>query len=153
MDIFIQSDNIVTNLDNQEHQEHQEHQENNTNDSNYESFKLLIDIFALFGYDFFETRNDFIDISLSYELLRDPKLIDKLYNQIPKLKTFYKSSKLTCLHKNSTSNQKFPGVNMVRQILKCNKLKLKPMIICKGYNKSTGKKIIERYYQIKDMES
>ena len=39
------------------------------------------------------------DISLSYELLRDPKLIDKLYNQIPKLKTFYKSSKLTCLHK------------------------------------------------------
>lgn len=128
-----------------------ENLDNYDKNKNEESFQLLLDIFALFGYDFFQTRDDFIDISLSYELLRDPKLIDKLYNQIPKLKTFYKSSKLTCLHKNSTSNQKFPGVNMVRQILKCNKLKLKPMLICKGYNKATGKKIIERYYQIKDM--
>ena len=100
---------------------------------------------------FLPPREDFIDISLSYDLLREPKLIDKLYQQIPKLKTFYKSSKLTCLHKNSTTNQKFPGVNMVRQILKCNNLKLKPMIICRGYNKATGKKIIERYYQIQDI--
>lgn len=145
MDIFIQSENTSVNLDNKiKNQE-------KTDNSNCESFQLLLDIFALFGYDFFENRDDFIDISISYELLRDPKLIDKLYHQIPKLKTFYKSSKLTCLHKNSTSSQKFPGVNMVRQILKCNKLKLKPMIICKGYNKATGKKIIERYYQIKDM--
>ena len=120
---------------------------------NPESFELLLNIFTLFGYDYFKTRDDFIDISLSYDILRDPKLIDTLYQQIPKLKTFYKSSKLTCLHKNSTINQKFPGVNMVRQILKCNKLKLQPMIICRGYNKATGKKIIERYYQIKDISS
>ena len=118
-----------------------------------ESFELLLDIFKLFGYDYFETRDDFIDISISYDTLRDPKLIETLYQQIPNLKKFYKSSKLTCLHKNSTTNQKFPGVNMVRQILKCNKLKLQPMIICRGYNKATGKKIIERYYQIKDVIS
>ena len=42
---------------------------------------------------------------------------------------------------------------MVRQILKCNNLKLKPMLICRGYNKSTGKKIIERYYQIHDISN
>ena len=122
-------------------------------ESNVDSFQLLLDIFALLGYEFFKTREDFIDISLSYESLREPKLIDTLYQQIPKLKTFYKSSKLTCLHKNSTSNQKFPGVNMVRQILKCNNLKLKPMLICRGYNKVTGKKIIERYYQIQDISN
>ena len=35
------------------------------------------------------------------------------------------------------------------EILKCNKLKLTPQILCKGYNKVNNQKIIERYYIIK----
>ena len=146
MDVFIENTENIEIIKNTEIIKNIENEPN-------DSLILLLDIFALFGYNFFKNREDFIDISLSYELLRDPKLIDILYQQIPNLKKFYKSSKLTCLHKNSTTNQKFPGVNMVRQILKCNKLKLKPMENCRGYNKATGKKIIERYYQIKEISS
>jgi len=88
---------------------------------------------------------------IKYETLRTPEIIEK-YNQIiPKLKEIYKSSSLNCLHTNKESKQKFPAVNTLRQILKCNNLLLQPKILCKGYNKTTGKKIIERYYIINKM--
>ena len=74
---------------------------------------------------------------------------EKMYDMIPKLKKKYKSHTLTCLHNNSLDKQKFPTINMIRQILKCNKLKLTPQFLCKGYNKINNQKIIERYYIIK----
>ena len=46
-------------------------------------------------------------------------------------------------HKNSLEKQKFPTINMIRQILKCNELKLQPYIVCKGYDKITKEKILE----------
>ena len=59
---------------------------------------------------------------------------------------------LNCLHKNSLSKQRYPAVNMLRQILKCNNIKLKPFNVCQGYNKSTGNKIVKRFYKIMTME-
>ena len=41
---------------------------------------------------------------------------------------------LTCLHKNSLEKQKFPALNMIRQICKCNHLKVYPFVICKGFD-------------------
>ena len=40
---------------------------------------------------------------------------------------------------------------MCRQILKCNNYKMEPYVISKGYDKCSGKKIVERYYRIKDL--
>ena len=54
---------------------------------------------------------------------------------------------------NSLNKQKFPAVNMLRQICKCNGLKVYPFIVSKGYDKTNGRKIIERYYKIKYITS
>lgn len=74
------------------------------------------------------------------------------FGYVEELKKFYKSNMLNCLHKNSLSKQKYPAVNMLRQILKCNNIKLKPFNVCNGYNKSTGNKIVKRFYKIMTME-
>ena len=111
-----------------------------------EKFELLKEIFSLLNYTI-TNNDDLFNIILNNHSLRNKDLIEKMYNLIPKLKQKYKSSKLTCLHINSIDKQKFPCINMIRQILKCNNLKLHPYIVCKGYNKS-GKKICERYFTI-----
>ena len=85
--------------------------------------------------------------------MKDRNLIEELYRKAPNLKSFYNSSKLTCLHKNSLDKQKFPAVNMYRQLLKCNNLKMEPYVVSKGYNKYSGKKIVERFYRIKELKS
>ena len=41
--------------------------------------------------------------------------------------------------------QKFPALNMLRQICKCNGLKVYPFVISRGYDKVSGRKIIDRY--------
>ena len=58
---------------------------------------------------------------------------------------------LNCLHKNSLEKQKFPAVNMLRQTLKCNNIKMNPLVVCKGYDKTSGKKIVERSYIFKQI--
>ena len=88
------------------------------------------------------------DIIIDQEQLKQRDIILKFRKLIPKLKKHYNSEMLNCLHKNSLSKQKFPAVNMLRQILKCNDYKLNPFIVCNGYDKSSGKKIIIRKYSI-----
>ena len=115
-------------------------------------FQLLKDIFKILEIEIIE-RNDISLIILKQDSLKNNKLIVELNEKIPNLKTFYNSSKLTCLHKNSLAKQKFPAVNMFRQILKCNNFKMEPFIISKGYDKFTGKKIVERMYKLIDLNS
>ena len=113
---------------------------------------LLFKLFNILGYEA-TTIDELFDITLSQDDLKSKELIDKLYIMIANLKNEYKSQKLTCLHRNSIDKQKFPALNMIRQICKCNSLKVSPFIICKGYDKSTGKKITERYYSINLIDS
>ena len=96
--------------------------------------------------------DELIDLSIEQQLLRNPAIIEKYYKFMPSLKKEYNSEMLTCLHKNSLNKQRFPAINTIRQILKCNNLRLKPYTVSKGYEKSTGKKIVERFYVIKYLE-
>jgi len=41
---------------------------------------------------------------------------------------------------------------MVRQLLKCNILKLEPFLVSNGYNKATGKKLYNRFYKIRALQ-
>lgn len=112
-----------------------------------EKENLLFKIFTLLGHEV-DSIDDLLDITLSQEELKKQNLIHKLHLLIDNLKNEYKSEMLTCLHKNSLEKQKFPAVNMIRQICKCNNLKVSPFVICKGYNKNSGQKITERFYRI-----
>jgi hypothetical protein len=115
-----------------------------------DKFKLLVELFDAIDIKI-KTREDLLNIILRQDTLKDRNLIEELYRKAPNLKSFYNSSKLTCLHKNSLDKQKFPAVNMYRQLLKCNNLKMEPYVVSKGYNKYSGKKIVERFYRIKEL--
>ena len=84
--------------------------------------------------------------SFERDILLTEDVIHKYYGMIKKLKTTYTSDILTCLHVNSILKQKFPAINMLRQILKCNNFKLKPVVITLGYVDNI--KIVKRYFKI-----
>lgn len=115
------------------------------------SFDLIKEIFSIINYKI-ECKEELFDLLISQIYLRSDEFKYKLNTLIPKLKKKYNSHKLTCLHKNSLDKQQFPSINLIRQILKCNKLKLKPKIICKGYCKITNKKIFERNFIIVQLD-
>ena len=88
------------------------------------------------------------------EIDRELMLKDIINNEFSKLidscKNIYKTSKLTALHGNRLSKQKFPAINLLRQILKCHKYKMTPKITSLGYHKN-GKKIIKHSYIINEI--
>lgn len=88
------------------------------------------------------------------KLLNDDTV--QYYNTIfkPQLRHLnYNTGKLTSLRKNNMETQKFPAVNMLRQILRCHKLHLRPHIKSMGYDPTTGKKLYRHEYVIHRMFS
>ena len=80
------------------------------------------------------------------DILLDKDVIESYYKLIPKLKKKYSSNILTCLHLNSIKKQKFPAINMLRQILKCNGYHMIPLVKCLGYCDKV--KLTKRYFTI-----
>ena len=85
---------------------------------------------------------------LPRDILLDNSTYENLKKFIPKIKDFLKSSYLTSLHKNSDDKQKFPTINLFRQVLKFNHFKMTPFVVSQGYEKTTGKKITKRFFRI-----
>jgi hypothetical protein len=65
---------------------------------------------------------------------------------IPKLKQYFRSAKLDSLHANSIEKQKFPVINIFRQMLRCCNIHMKPKVVSLGYCKATGKKRYKRKF-------
>ena len=89
----------------------------------------------------FNELNEIINLEISRDLLLKPEIKKQYCELIPEFKKFYKTSKLTSLHSNSCIKQKTQSINMLRQVLKCNNLKLTPKVVSLGYSKINGKKI------------
>ena len=86
------------------------------------------------------------DILLSkekYELIKD---------NIEKMKKLYSSGSLTALQKNAFESQKWPLLNLVRQILKSNNFQMNPIRKSNGYTKE-GKKKYLIFFIIKEIKS
>lgn len=120
-------------------------------DNSNSNFDLIKDIFNIIEKPI-NNEVDLLNTTLNQKYLRNEKFKEKIITMIPKLKQKYKSHKLTCLHKNSLEKQKFPTINMIRQILKCNNFKLEPYVICNGYEKNTNNKIWERFFIITKLD-
>ena len=95
-----------------------------------------------------QTEKELFGMLVQREVLLSEDVLEKLTNMISKLKGKYKSQGLNCLHKNRDVKQKFPGINLVRQIFKCNGYHLKPIFYSKGYCKHSGKKIVQRNFKV-----
>jgi hypothetical protein len=83
---------------------------------------------------------------------RDQLLNNFLYDEIkiliPELRKTLSSSSLTSLQKNACNDQKWPLLNLVRQILTVYKYEMEPIRKSDGYTKE-GVKKYKRYFQIK----
>tara|TARA_B100000212_G_C27238294_1_gene474683 strand:- start:87 stop:458 length:372 start_codon:yes stop_codon:yes gene_type:complete len=86
---------------------------------------------------------------------RDILLSEEKYNsvkiKIPDLKKYLSSSCLTSLQKDANKRQKWPLLNLVRQILKIYFFKMEPIRKSNGYTKE-GKKLYKRFFLIKKIE-
>ena len=77
---------------------------------------------------------------------------------IPMLKTMFSSSYLTSLQSPAADTQKWPLLNLVRQILKSYGFLLTPKRLCDGYTKDKKKKykrtfVIEKMKAIEEKDS
>lgn len=79
-------------------------------------------------------------------LLSDIKY-DEIKKLIPSLKRHYSSSFMTSLQKNADKTQKWPLLNLVRQILHVYGYKMEPIRKADGYTLA-GVKKYKRYFQI-----
>jgi len=101
--------------------------------------------------------NEVLEISLldgiiiPREQLLDEKVYDQVKEEIPKLKTVFSSSMLTSLQENAERTQKWPLINIVRQLLKACNYKLEPKRLCNGYSKD-GKKLYKRIFIIEKLK-
>lgn len=88
------------------------------------------------------------------QIPRETLLNDDVYNdakkQIPEFKKKFSSSYLTSLQSSAEKNQKWPLLNLVRQILKAYKFKLTPKRMANGYTK-TGKKLYRRIFLVENI--
>ena len=75
---------------------------------------------------------------------RDILIIDSKYLEIKPyindLKEYYSSSFMTSLHKTADTKQKFPLLNLIRQLLNVHKYKLIPNRVANGYDENGIKK-------------
>jgi hypothetical protein len=89
-------------------------------------------------------------------ICRDVLLHDQTYlnvlDDIPMIKKYFSSSSMTCLQETAYISQKWPLLNLVRQILKANNFVMTPIRKSAGYDKDK-KKIFKRYFKIEKMKS
>jgi hypothetical protein len=111
------------------------------------SFNILFELLQLFNI-FITNKDELLNLSIDRSILTESLVNQQVLVFREKMKGLFHSSYLTCLHSNSELKQKFPAINMLRQILKCLGYKLKPVLINLGYNKQTGKKITKRTFTI-----
>ena len=105
--------------------------------------------------EFLQECNIPIDVENQLEgqlLPRDILLSTEIYEKVKPyigdvLKKKFSSSRLTSLHKDADKEQKWPLLNLVRQILKACDYQMKPIRKSAGYTKE-GKKIYCRYFFI-----
>ena len=96
-----------------------------------------------------------IDLLDGYQINRDILIDNSRYenikNFIPDLKKQFSSSSLTSLHAGAEENQRWPLINIVRQILKSCNYQMCPKRISDGYTAS-GKKKYRRVFEVHKFE-
>lgn len=86
-----------------------------------------------------------------FEVLTNALVIIKFNKMVPELRSVYSSDHLTSLHENALLKQKFPGVNIFRQILREHGYNMIPVVRSDGY--VGQKKIVKRSYLIKKVNT
>ena len=98
-----------------------------------------------------EIEVDDCAVPICQDIPREQLLNDLKYEQatkvIPELKHHMSSSYMTALQSNAQANQKWPLINIVRQLLKHTGYRMIPIRKSNGYSKD-GKKLFRRFFRI-----
>ena len=86
------------------------------------------------------------------ETLLSQEKYENIKEDLTKMKKMYSSGALTALQKSAETKQKWPLLNLVRQILKSNNYKMDPIRKSNGYT-NEGKKKYLRFFIIKKIKS
>ena len=86
------------------------------------------------------------------ETLLSQEKYENIKEDLVKMKKMYSSGALTALQKSAETKQKWPLLNLVRQILKSNNYNMEPIRKSNGYTKE-GKKKYLRFFIIKKIKS
>jgi hypothetical protein len=104
-------------------------------------------ILKIIGFEFDELK-DLEGLIIPRETLLSDTVYEQIKTKIPDLKKNYSSSFMTSLQKNAEKEQKWPLLNLVRQILNVYRYKMEPIRKADGYTLE-GVKKYKRYFQIK----
>lgn len=91
------------------------------------------------------------DILMPREILLDNNKYEEIKPLIPELKKTMNSRFLTALHNDANEKQKWPLLDLIRQILKVYKYKMEPIRKCDGYT-ADNKKKFKRFFLISKIE-
>lgn len=98
----------------------------------------------------FTHLNEIDGLLIPRETLLDLQTYDSVKDEISILKQIFNSSYLTSLQSTAEENQKWPLLNLVRQVLKSCHYKMSPKRVSAGYTKD-GKKVFKRMFIIEKM--
>ena len=107
-------------------------------------------IFKIAGLPF-EELEDINGLVIERDILLNDAKYESVKLKIPELKKYLSSSCLTSLQKDANKKQKWPLLNLVRQILKIYYFKMEPIRKSNGYTKE-GKKLYKRLFLLKKIE-
>lgn len=108
------------------------------------------EILSCVGIQFQPLENN-TDLLIQREILINNEKYIKVKDKIQDLKKFFSSSFLTSLQKDASENQKWPLLNLVRQLLKASLYSMKPIRKANGYTKE-GKKLYKRFFLISKLK-
>jgi len=118
-----------------------------------ENENIIIQILIKSGFVLSEDISELNGILIPRELLINNSKYDIVKEYLVKLKKheLFSSSFLTSLHKDADKKQKWPLLNLVRQILKVNNYRMKPIRKSDGKTK-LGKKKYLRFFLIEKLK-
>ena len=112
--------------------------------------KEIKTILFLLGINF-EILNDLDGLLIPREQLLNDIKYDEIKQYIPELKKTLSSTFMTSLQKNASKIQKWPLLNLIRQILLFYNYKMEPIRKSDGYTLE-GVKKYKRFFQIKKIQ-
>ena len=100
----------------------------------------------------FDDFNQLEGMSIPRETFLSNEVYETVKNDIEEIKKYYSSGSMTALQKNAGTTQKWPLLNLVRQILKTHNYLMHPVRKSNGYTKD-GKKKYLRFFVLKKIKS
>lgn len=115
-----------------------------------DNMKIIID-FLNKGNINCQTLNDLNGLLIPREMFFNETIYKELKEKIPELKHIFSSSYLTALQAPAEKIQRWPLLNLIRQVLRSSSFKLTPKRVSDGYT-IYGKKKYKRMFIVERMK-